>query len=107
MHTEEENEAQVYTVYSDYLATGEGVTYMALITRGYGQGKTRAENAMNRFREIFGDYMAQGATVKPGLHLEFPGSKVLISDAMREKINDWNDNAGGLEWHSSLHLNFS
>lgn len=98
---------QVYTVYADYYATGEGISYMALITRGYGKNENREENAMARFRELFGSYMALGATVKPGLYLDFHGNKVLLSDAMREKLEEWNNTAGGLEWHSSLHLNFS
>ena len=102
-----ESEPQVYTVYADYFATGEGVSYMVLITRGYGKNASREENAMARFRELFGSYMATGATVKPGLHFDFHGSNVLMSDTLKEKIADWNKDAGGLEWHSSLHLNFS
>ena len=101
-----DNEEHVYTVYADYFGTGNGTTYMALITRAYGP-KSREENAMNRFRELFGDYMATGATVKPGLHFDFPGNRFLISKELQENIKDWNTNAGGLEWHSSLHLNFS
>lgn len=100
-------EANVYTVYADYFGTGNGTTYMVLITRGYGKNVSREENAMARFRELFGSYMASGATVKPGLYFDFPGKNVLISDTLREKLEDWNKDAGGLEWHSSLHLNFS
>ena len=100
------SEENVYTVYADYFGTGNGTTYMALITRAYGS-KSREVNAMNRFIELFGGYMATGATVKPGLHFDFPGSQLLLNDTMREKLKDWNNDAGGLEWHSSLHLNFS
>lgn len=99
-------EDNVYTVYAEYGATGEGQTYMVVITRAYGPN-SKEENAMNRFRELFGDYMATGATVKPGLYFDFPGNKILLSDKLREAIKDWNTDAGGLEWHSSLHLNFS
>lgn len=96
----------VYTVYADYGATGEGQTYMALITRAYGPS-SKKENALNRFRELFGDYMATGATVKPGLHFDFPGAHLLLSEKMKSGLEDWNTDAGGLEWHSSLHLNFA
>lgn len=102
-----DTEPNVYTVYADYGATGEGMSYMVLITRGYGKNASREDNAMARFRELYGAYMASGATVKPGLYFEFPGNKVLLGDALREKIIDWNKDAGGLEWHSSVHLNFS
>lgn len=101
-----DNEEHVYTVYAEYGATGEGQTYMVVITRAYGPN-SKEENAMNRFRELFGDYMATGATVEPGLYFDFPGNKILLSDKLREAIKDWNNDAGGLEWHSSLHLNFS
>lgn len=100
------DDENVYTVYADYFGTGNGTTYMALITRAYGP-KSREVNAMNRFIELFGGYMATGATVKPGLHFDFPGSHLLLNDTMQEKLKDWNNDAGGLEWHSSLHLNFS
>jgi hypothetical protein len=100
------NEDHVYTVHADYFATGEGTTYMVVITRGYGPNEPK-ENALNRFRELFGDYMATGATVTAGLYFDFVGNKVLLSDELRKKLTDWNNDAGGLEWHSRLHLNFS
>ena len=99
-------EENVYTVYTDYFATGEGTSYMALITRAYGPN-SKEENALNRFRELFGDYMATGATVKPGLHFDFPGAHLLLSEKMKSGLEDWNTDAGGLEWHASLHRNFS
>lgn len=99
-------EPQVYTVYADYFGTGNGTTYMVLITRGYGPNE-REVNAMNRFIELFGGYMATGATIKPGIHLDFPGAHLLVSEKLRAGLEDWNTDAGGLEWHSSLHLNFS
>ena len=100
------SEENVYTVYADYSATGEGTVYMALITRAYGPN-TKEENALNRFKELFGSYMASGAIVTAGLYFDFPGNKILISNDLRDRIVDWNRDAGGLEWHSSLHLNFS
>jgi predicted SAM-dependent methyltransferase len=103
----DESDPHIYTVYSDYFATGEGTSYMVLITRGYGPNKDPKENAMKRFRELFGSYMALGANVKTGLYFDFPGNKVLLSEEMRVKLTDWHTDAGGLEWHSSLHLNFS
>ena len=100
------DEPNVYTVYADYFGTGNGTTYMVLITRAYGPN-SREINAMNRFIELFGGYMATGATVKPGLFFDFPGSHLLMSDKLKTNLESWNNDAGGLEWHSSLHLNFS
>lgn len=97
----------MYTVTCEYFATGEGITYMVLFTRGYGPEDDLRANAMSTFRELFGDYFAIGADVHDGMIFDFPGSNLLVSDQLRAKLEDWVKDAGGLEYHASLHVNFS
>lgn len=80
---------------------------MLLITRGYGKNDDGRENALDTFKEVFGDYFAIAAEVKQGIDFEFSGSKYLLSDALRDNIMEWEKTAGGLEYHASLHVNFS
>lgn len=97
----------MYTVSCEYFATGEGHHFMVLFTRGYGPNKDPRINAMERFKKLFGDYFAQGAETKEGLNFDFVGAKFLVNEYLREKLLDWEKDAGGLEYHASLHLNFS
>lgn len=97
----------MYTVTCNYFATGEGMTHMVLFTRGYGPNDEGKVNALGTFRQIFGDYFSIGAEVQDGIQFEFDGSKYLLSDSLRTKILEWEKEAGGLEYHASLHLNFS
>lgn len=97
----------MYTVTCEYFATGEGHTYMVLFTQGYGESAISSENALTNFKEIFGDYFAIGAEVKEGIHFDFPSAKYLLSDALKQNILEWEKEAGGLEYHASLHVNFS
>jgi hypothetical protein len=101
--------ASIYTVTCDHAATGEGRTQMILITRAYGP-KDGATNALNRFKEIFGDYYAMGAEVKEGLMLNKSYIRELISTDTWRTLVKWTTNdvaPGALEYFSSLHVNFS
>lgn len=97
----------MYTVTCNYFATGEGTTYVVLFTRGYGHNDDPRVNAMETFKRHFGDYLAIGATVQDGMVFDFPGSKLLVGDKLKETLEDWVKDAGGLEYHASLHVNFS
>lgn len=97
----------MYTVTCEYFATGEGQTYMVLFTQGYGNGTVSRDNALDNFKEAFGDYYAIGAEVQDGIHFDFPSAKYLLSDALKQNILEWEKEAGGLEYRASLHVNFS
>lgn len=97
----------MYTVKANYFGTGNGTTYMLLITRGYGPDEDPKVNALRRFTELFGDYMAQGAEVINGISFDVYGAKYLLSEDLKRNIIEWEREAGGLEYHASLHVNFS
>lgn len=122
----------VYTVMAEYFATGEGVTRMILFTRAYpsqddyevepsfdtdDEGKMIFKEgvlkyapeviALRKFTEVFGSFYARGADVKQGLHFDNLAARMLISKELQEKLEDWSTDAGGFEYYTSLHLNFS
>lgn len=91
------------------MAQGEGQTVMILITRAYGPDDG-ATNALNRFKEIFGEYYAQGAEVSQGLSLNKSYVNQLISDQTRKNLMTWissDPSPMGVEYFASLHVNFS
>jgi hypothetical protein len=99
----------IYTVTCNHIATGEGHTVMILITRAYGPNDGTT-NALNKFKEIFGEYYALGATVEEGLMLNKSYINLLISDRVRQDLMNWESDGeapGGLEYFSSYHRNFS
>jgi hypothetical protein len=102
--------SSIYTVTCDYAATGEGRTLMLLITRVYGS-QDGATNALERFKEIFGDYYAQGAKVEEGLQLNKSWIPLLMSAAARKKLMEWQlldrTEFSNFEYFSNLHVNFS
>jgi len=100
-------QTDMYTVTNSYFATGEGITHMVLFTKGYGKDADRSKNAFETFERHFGAYYAQGAEITPGLRFEFNGAKLMISDELRAKLQQWAEQAGGLEYHATLHVNFS
>ncbi len=67
----------IYTVHSEYGATGEGNSFMVLVT--YAQNK---EDAIAKFAEEFSSYMAIGAKVIEGVSADFYYSKYLISEVV-------------------------
>ena len=91
----------MHTVTNSYFATGEGVTHMVLFIKG------SSEQAVARFTELFGDYLSQGHEVTPGLRFELNGARLLLSDDLKAKLEDWGKQAGGLEYHAKLHVNLS
>jgi len=96
----------MYTVWSEYYGTGEGQTYMVLFTSGYGQYDDGSKNALENFKKTFGAYMALGATVEEGIVLDFPGSKFLLSDAVKASLVEW-EGVANMNYHASFHFNFS
>ena len=96
----------MYTVVASYYATGEGTTFMVLYTRGFGEGDG-IDNAMNRFKEIFGDYYALGATVYSGMKYDIDKSKILITPWLRKSLEEWEKEYWNLEYYFSIHLNGS
>ena len=90
----------MYTVWADYGATGEGITYMVLYTRG------DYENALNEFKDIFGFFHASGACVQEGLHFDFPGNEYLVSDTVRRIMSDYL-NRCNQSYYASFHVNCS
>lgn len=94
------------TVTCDYSATGEGVTYIVMYTRGYGHHEDRRQNALGRFTEKYGTFFAAGATVHEGMVFDFPGSHFLVSEKLKETLLDFVRDAGGLEYDASFTFNF-
>ncbi len=103
--------SSIYTVTCDYAATGEGRTLMLLVTHAHGHGlQDGAVNALERFSSIFGSYYAQGAEVEEGLQLNKSWITWVVSGETRKNLMSWQDGdsaPGGLEYFSSLHVNFS
>lgn len=121
----------VYTIECEYFATGEGMTHMIMFTRAYPmpedyevepkidtsgevwklrEGKLKypmEQVALKQFAEKFGGYYAQGATAKEGLHFDSTSAKLLVSPELQAKLVAWEKDAGGFEYHCSLHMNFS
>ena len=104
---------KIYTVTSNYGATGEGITHMVLITRAYPFGdncydisKDRAYWALKNFENVFGPFYAVMADVREGLVFNFSGADLLISEKMRETLFLWEKDAGGLEYHAKINVNF-
>jgi len=83
------------------MATGEGLTYMALIC--YAENP---EDAINQFSNRFDPYFAIGASVDPGIKFDIPGGELLFSDALRQSMLKWHDK-GYINFYSSIHVNFS
>jgi hypothetical protein len=96
----------MYTVWSNYGATGEGFTYMVLYTRGYGEDNNSMENALKEFKRIFGPFYGAGAEVKEGLCFDFPGNEFLVSAKAREMMTE-NLTQCNQSYHASYHMNFS
>ena len=80
---------------------------MVLFTKGYGTNHDRSKNALSTFEQHFGVYRSHGAEVKEGLVFEFSGSRMLVGDLLRAQLEEWATVAGGLEYHASIHVNFS
>lgn len=104
----------VYTVHAEYNATGEGQTYMIMITNAMPFGDRSEDTSLDatwwakkHFEYQFGSFMARGADVKPGLYWDFAGCDLLVSDTLRNNIERAVSLAGGVEYHASYHANYS
>jgi hypothetical protein len=104
----------MYTVISDYSASGEGRSIMVMYTRGLPQwphwddpNKDGQYWALKQFKEKFGDWFASGATVYSGMIFDFDGSDLLLSSELKNQLQSWENTAGGLEYYASIHFNFS
>ena len=95
------------TVTCVYSATGEGVTYIVMYTRGYGHHEDRRQNALALFTKKYGTFFAARATVHDGMVFDFPGSHLLVSESLKETLLDFVRDAGGLEYDASFTFNFS
>lgn len=101
----------LHAVYSEYGATGEGITRMLLVTRAYPSADDRIRSidsetiSRERFADKFGDYYAMGAEYED-LVENIPATFIhLIPDFVMKQI-EAND-AFGFEFYTSIHLNFS
>jgi hypothetical protein len=92
----------MHTVHAHHFATGEGMTYMVLITSTKDKQK-----AMDRFSEVFHPYYAQGAEASEGIDLDFPGSIYLISRDAGLKLKELEGRGTMIEFHCKFHLNLS
>ena len=102
----------MYTVVSDYFATGEGRTIAVMFTMAsplpnhplYGKQTDGKFWAMERFRERFGWWLTQGADVHEGLHFDLPSVDFVMSEKVRDMLM-----AGGamMEYSTQFYFNFS
>jgi hypothetical protein len=86
-----------------YSATGEGMTVMLLITKGYGPADPET-NAQAEFERIFGSYYARGADNMSWFDMTAQYGS-FIPTAVSRYVEK--DDAGNFSWHTSFHVNFS
>ena len=91
---------KLWTIYSDYFATGEGRTIQALIT--YAESK---EEAIEKFGKRFDPYFATGADAEEGI-IENKLTKYLFSAEMFESVKKMEGKAN-VKLSAELHFNFS
>lgn len=91
---------KLYTVYSDYGATGEGRTIQALIA--YAENE---EEAIEKFGKTFDPYFARGAEAKVGV-VENEITTYLFSPLVLKEMKKLEGKAmAGI--HAEFHFNFS
>lgn len=91
---------KLYTVCSDYGASGEGRTIQALIA--YAENE---EQAIEKFAKVFDPYFARGAEAQLGV-VENEITKYLFSPLVLKEIKGMEGKATtGL--HAEFHFNFS
>lgn len=91
---------KLWTIQSDYSATGEGRTIQALIT----YAKDEAE-AIKKFGDEFDPYFALGAEAKEGI-IESEITKYLFNATMFDNILKMEGKAN-IRLAAELHFNFS
>jgi hypothetical protein len=92
----------MFTVYSDYFATGEGRTLSILYTIN----AETSEDALDEFKQSIphGDWYGLGAEVVNGFNFDNHVAKLLVTDAVREILEN---PSCYCNYSSSLHFNFS
>jgi len=90
----------IWTVTSDYFATGEGITYSAIIT--YAENET---DAIRLFTEKFGEYFAIGCKASVGI-VRNHVTEFLFSPALLNKL-DKHKTDGMINVYGEYHLNLS
>ena len=91
---------KLWTIYSDYMATGEGRTIQALITYAENQ-----EQAIKKFGDLFDPYFAQGAEAIEGV-IENELTKYLFSEEILKRTKEIEGKAN-IKLHAEFHFNFS
>lgn len=91
----------LWTVWCEYFATGEGVSYSAIIT--YAKS---AKEAKKLYIEKFGDYLAIGCEVKKGVVCNKVTS-LLFSETLLDNLEKHNEHSGSLFAYGEFHLNKS
>lgn len=91
---------KLWTIFSDYFATGEGRTIQVLIT--YAESK---EEALEKFGKRFDPYFAMGADAEEGI-IENELTKYLFSAEMFKNVKKMEGKAN-VRLSGELHFNFS
>lgn len=91
---------KLWTVWLDYLATGEGRTKMACIILAEDECA-----AITRFQEKFGEYFAQGCQAEEGLHRNAV-TKLLFSKVVMDSLEDASAK-GKIDAFASLYTEFN
>jgi hypothetical protein len=91
---------KLWTVWLDYLSTGEGRTKMACFTFA-----TDESAAITKFEEKFGEYFAQGCQVEEGLQRNAV-TKLLFSKAVMDTVEEASTK-GQIDAFASLYTEFS
>jgi len=96
-------ETKLWTAWCHYFATGEGVTYMAIIDYA-----TTPEEIKQKFTERFGEYFTIGCDVEVGI-VRNDVTQLLFSEALLVRLEK-NDNegvCGALSASGEYHVNKS
>lgn len=91
---------KLFTIYSDYGATGEGRTMQALIT--YAEDEV---DAIKKFAECFNPYFAVGAEAKEGI-VKNELTQYLFTPQVFAAVENMEGRAN-LKVYSEMHFNFS
>lgn len=90
----------IWTVTSDYFATGEGITYSAIIA--YAEDEADAKRL---FAKQFGEYLSIGCKATIGI-VRNHVTEFLFSPFLLDKLDQHNGN-GNIKVHGEYHLNLS
>lgn len=88
-----------YTVHGSYSATGEGMTLMILYCLVESE-----EAALKRFKEVFGEFYSNFVDVEEEFNMTNTEAVFLLSEPAKKMLSK---PAGSVEYHSSIHVNFS